>query len=255
MRQKKTKEMLQYWMGLYEQANSSNSAFQKRRFPERSDVQPADCRALLGDMFILEVKNKQVFYRLAGTRLCSLYGRELKNESFQEAFEGEDQRSAETLSAQMGSDGVAAIICSVAESSHGELVNLETLLLPLTYQGNPSQRVLGVTVACEMPSWIGAHPIIAQTIRSVRTLTPWAKEDENIAPPLSDEAVLDGYFPNSDSFSIRERLNTPSMQTDFKSSFAANNFDPHLSDGEINGEFKPARMVGHLQIIDGGRED
>jgi hypothetical protein len=55
----------------------------ERLAPERADIEPSAIRKILGDAFVLErhgVSNP--VFRLAGTRLCALFARELKGESF-----------------------------------------------------------------------------------------------------------------------------------------------------------------------------
>ncbi|MEE9375527.1 MAG: PAS domain-containing protein, partial [Rhizobiaceae bacterium] len=85
MRQKKTKQMLDYWMDLYQECGNSPENHHRHIWPDRSDVLPAQCRSLLGEMFILDTSNGEAKYRLAGTKLCGLYGRELKLERFSHA--------------------------------------------------------------------------------------------------------------------------------------------------------------------------
>ena len=53
------------------------------RRPARREVEPADIKSLLADTFILEADNLgDAIFRLAGTRLCGIYDRELKGISF-----------------------------------------------------------------------------------------------------------------------------------------------------------------------------
>ena len=54
-----------------------------RPAPKRTDIEPADIKTLLGDTFILERDTRgEAIFRLAGTRLCAIYGRELKGFAF-----------------------------------------------------------------------------------------------------------------------------------------------------------------------------
>ncbi|SPZ35149.1 PAS domain-containing protein [Agrobacterium tumefaciens] len=51
----------------------------KRSAPRREDIDPAKLKHHLGDLFILTDKGENTpFFRLAGTRLCDLFGRELR---------------------------------------------------------------------------------------------------------------------------------------------------------------------------------
>ena len=54
-----------------------------RPAPERADIVPGPIRHLLSDVFILTLDREAGHpFRLAGTRLCALFGRELKGERF-----------------------------------------------------------------------------------------------------------------------------------------------------------------------------
>src|SRR5262245_1342939 len=54
-----------------------------RRAPNRNQIDPGVIRGILGDSFMInrEVGTDAVF-RLAGTRICDMFGRELKGERF-----------------------------------------------------------------------------------------------------------------------------------------------------------------------------
>src|ERR1700759_268729 len=52
------------------------------RAPDRSDLKPDDVRELLGDVFVLACDEADRYpFRVAGTRLCALFGRDLKDKS------------------------------------------------------------------------------------------------------------------------------------------------------------------------------
>ena len=178
MRQKKTKQMLDYWMDLYLEVGNNPENHHRQIWPDRSDIQPSQCPSLLGDMFILETSNGRVDYRLAGTKLCAMYGRELKRESFGEVFIKQDQQSAENWAIRLAQDDYLALICSLGTTKEGRRLNMETLLLPLSHNGRVGHRVLGITVPCENPAWLGTNPIVDQTIRSVRVLHPWENQGD-----------------------------------------------------------------------------
>ena len=51
--------------------------------PERTDIEPGAIRAVLADAFILALDRGAGHpIRLAGTRMCALFGREIKGKSF-----------------------------------------------------------------------------------------------------------------------------------------------------------------------------
>ena len=237
MRQNNTKQMLNYWLSLYWEAGNEAGQNLQPTWPSRNDVQPSVCRSLLGNMFILERSGADVNYRLAGTHLCNMYGRELKQETFAEAFVGEDQRSAESWVYRLGLDDYIVLICSLGETQYGDTVNIETLLLPMLHNAQPGSRILGITTPCETPSWLGATPVIGQSIRSVRILRPWEDASAHFQP-------LEFNPPKDSIGSRRSDSNNPPMFTDQRQS---------LSNDALAFDFAQTRQVKHLRIIDGGR--
>ncbi len=91
--------LFQYW----------NRLRNGRPAPRRTEIEPADIKTLLADTFILEkdARGEPVF-RLAGTRLCALYGRELKGFSFASLWREKDQRLLSRLAE--GSFGSKSIV-------------------------------------------------------------------------------------------------------------------------------------------------
>ena len=73
MKQASSRELFGYW----------TARRGTRPAPERGEIEPSAIRRALGDVFILEFDRHQSHpFRLAGTRVCALFGRELKNEPF-----------------------------------------------------------------------------------------------------------------------------------------------------------------------------
>lgn len=59
----------------------------RRRAPARSDIDPADIRRILADTFILTADFvNDIRVRLAGTRVCALFAREIKGEAFEDLW-------------------------------------------------------------------------------------------------------------------------------------------------------------------------
>ena len=83
MKQDGSIALFQYW----------NRLRHGRPAPKRTEVEPADIKTLLADTFILERDTRsEAVFRLAGTRLCAVFGRELKGFSFPSLWRDKDQR-------------------------------------------------------------------------------------------------------------------------------------------------------------------
>jgi hypothetical protein len=162
MRQDGSIKLFQYW----------NRLRAGRPAPRRTEVEPADIKALLGDTFILEndVRGEAVF-RLAGTRLCAIYGRELKGFAFSSLWGDRDRRMVGRLVHNVLHENSVLLIAYEAISRGGRRVPVELLLLPLA-GGEESRRALGVATTTDKPYWLGADPIVDSTLEAVRVIDP-----------------------------------------------------------------------------------
>lgn len=144
-----------------------------RPAPNRSEVDPGEIRGLLGDTFILETNGPQdVRYRLAGTRLCSAHCRELKGRNFLRGWSTKDREALESLVAAITEDAAAAVIGVSGHTERGQILHMEMLLVPLNVPGEGRIRILGSCAPMEKPYWLGLHPILNQSISSLRLVWP-----------------------------------------------------------------------------------
>jgi hypothetical protein len=130
--------------------------------PARGDIDPAAIRQALGDTFVLAANPAAGHpFRLAGTRLCALVGRELKNESFLQLWEKSAQVSLRELIAVVLEEkvGVVASVTAAVEADPVLAVNLELLLLPLQHETKSEARVLGGMAPMAAPYWLGVKRV------------------------------------------------------------------------------------------------
>src|SRR5438132_7811566 len=74
---------------LFEYWNERRGA---REAPERSDIEPGAIRRALADTFILSFDGCAGYpFRIAGTRICAAFGRELKNVAFVDLWRMQDR--------------------------------------------------------------------------------------------------------------------------------------------------------------------
>jgi hypothetical protein len=133
-----------------------------RLAPNRGDIEPAAIRKTLGDTFVLALDGLASHpFRLAGTRLCALFGRELKAESFVKLWEKPAQTSLRELIAVVTEEkvGVVASVTASAASDPVLAVSIEMLLLPLAHETRAEARILGAMAPMTVPYWIGAKPV------------------------------------------------------------------------------------------------
>jgi hypothetical protein len=152
MKHPSNRELFTYW----------NAQRGDRLAPERADIEPSAIRKVLGDTFVLQADplRGQVF-RLAGTRLCALFGRELKAESFLPIWQRATQASVRELIAVVMDEKVGIVASATGAASDDTLapLQLEMVLLPLAAAAQSEARVIGALAPMAAPYWLGARTI------------------------------------------------------------------------------------------------
>jgi hypothetical protein len=101
------------------------------RAPDRSEIEPQALREHLGDIFVLACDASSGYpFRVAGTRVCALFGHDLKNVSFSALFARASRGEIEEIVTAVAEDTVPAIAGLTATTSNGGRAHLELLLLP-----------------------------------------------------------------------------------------------------------------------------
>lgn len=141
----------------------------ERPAPERADIEPGAIRKVLSDAFILALDGGAGHpFRLAGARVCALFGRELKSESFIGLWAAASQPIVSDLLAILNDERVGTVAGVTAQNADGDPIDLELLLLPLGASRPSLARTIGVLVPIKAPQWLGSSPIGALTLGSRR---------------------------------------------------------------------------------------
>jgi hypothetical protein len=115
------------------------------RAPDRSDIEPSAIRELLGDIFVLSADDAAGYpFRVAGTRLCALFGRDLKEASFPALFSTEGRREMEDIVSIVAADMLPVVAGVTAPSAHGATAYLELLLLPFNARAHEPISLTGL---------------------------------------------------------------------------------------------------------------
>jgi hypothetical protein len=114
------------------------------RAPDRSEIEPDAVRELLGDIFVLSYDSAAGYpFRVAGTRVCALLGRDLKDRSFSALFAPEARREIEEIIAVVSEEMLAAVAGITATSQNGSPAHLELLLLPFNARAHTPLSLTG----------------------------------------------------------------------------------------------------------------
>jgi len=155
MKHAASRELYAYW----EERRGARAA------PERAEIEPGAIRQVLSDAFILALDGRAGHpFRLAGTRVCALFGRELKGEPFIGLWAAASQPIVANLLAVLQSERVGTVAGVSAQAANGEPIELELLLLPLSAARPSLARTIGILAPLKMPQWLGASPIGALTL-------------------------------------------------------------------------------------------
>jgi len=144
-----------------------------RAAPERSEIEPAAIRRALGDVFILAFDRCADHpFRLAGTRVCALFGRELRGQPFLDLWDAQSRAAVADLLSGVSEDSVGAVASLNAQTAEGWAQGLELLVLPLRQRGESQARLIGVLAPFSVPFWLGAAHLQGLTLGTVRHLDP-----------------------------------------------------------------------------------
>lgn len=163
MKHKASRELYAYW----------NSLRGEHPAPERSQIDPGAIRAALGDTLILsQERSKDATFRLAGTRVCALFCRELKNTAFEPLFDDRTRPELAELVRQTNADFTGLVAGLTANVADAPAMPLELLLLPIFQRGTSDGRLIGVLAPTSAPYWLGTKPVQSLTLNSWRHVSP-----------------------------------------------------------------------------------
>lgn len=171
MKQRITRELFDYWDAL----RGTRSA------PDRADLDPGAIRSCLANTFVLRLDSAGDHrFRIAGTAICTLFGRELARSPFQTLWNTGDRRAVIDMVRKVSDDADGALAEITGRNAENESVGLEMILLPMTCAGEGTGRILGAMSATAVPYWLGVRPL--------RSLNLDARHDVNAVagPALTD---------------------------------------------------------------------
>jgi hypothetical protein len=145
----------------------------KRPAPERCEIEPGAIRRALGDVFVLAYDRAAGHtFRVAGTRVCALFGRELRGQTFLGLWDNDSRKATAELTMTVHEETVGVVASVSAETAEGWAQGLELLLLPLRHHGEAQARIIGVLAPLTVPFWLGATHLAALTLGTMRHLDP-----------------------------------------------------------------------------------
>lgn len=165
MKHPATRELFAYW----DRCRGERSA------PDRTDIEPGEIRGILGDTFLLTFEHDAGHpFRLSGTRICALFGRELKGDDFLSLWDDSSLLAIDELLAIIAEETVGIVASAAGHNEDGDSADIEMMLLPLGRQGRLPARLIGSLVAASTPApyWLGVRPLRSLTLGQFRHVGP-----------------------------------------------------------------------------------
>ena len=149
-----------------------------RDIPDQTDIDPRAIKRMLSHVFIVDATSpSRPLYRLAGTALCQRFGFELKGTGFLGHWEAQSGMTLGALMRQALKVKQPICISSIGATADAGMVEMETILVPVSFGGGGATRFIGMTQLLGDTSMLAGQPIAYQRIVSSELL----REDE----PLS----------------------------------------------------------------------
>lgn len=158
-----------------------------RMVPDQTDIDPRAIKRFLSYAFILDYQTPaRPIYRLAGTALCERFGFELKGTGFLAHWESQSTLALVSLLRQAMRSCQPVCLHSVAATADNGMVELETVLTPVSMNGGEPSRFFGMVQMLGDPT-----PLLGRTIAYERLVgsqliqedEPLFEDDQNRPPP------------------------------------------------------------------------
>lgn len=189
MRNKTTIDIFAYWDALR----------RGRDVPNRSDIDPSQVRHILADLFILEMTDAgEIRFRLAGTRICALFARELRGSRFDSIWRGEQTAQLAEIAAHVMATTTPVVMSAAANIGTSDRLPAELVLLPLRSPDGGVDRIIGSLTPLSRPAWLEATPVNFLDLKGVRQLElpsspPGQPRDPTGAkPPVPTQGAITG---------------------------------------------------------------
>jgi hypothetical protein len=163
-----------------------------RDVPDQTDIDPRTIKRFLSYSFILDCENPaRPVYRLAGTALCERFGFELKGTGFLAHWESQSGLSLVPLLRQSLKSCQPVCLSSIAATADNGMVELETILTPISFNGGVAVRFFGMVQMLSDPTPLLGHTIAyerligSQLIQEDEVLPQYDQNEPPLPPPPS----------------------------------------------------------------------
>ncbi len=168
-----------------------------RDVPDQTDIDPRAIKRMLPYVFILDAESPaRPIYRLAGTALCERFGFELKGTGFLAHWEAQSGVALASLLKQALRLKQPVCLTSIGASADCGMVELETVLAPVTFGPGGPTRFIGMIQIMSDATVLGGRPIAFQRLAAsqlIREDEPVSAYDTLPPPPPPPGPMLRGH--------------------------------------------------------------
>jgi hypothetical protein len=158
-----------------------------RAVPDQTDIDPRAIKRMLASVFILDVDNpSRPIYRLAGTGLCERFGFELRGTGFLAHWDAQSAVALASLLRQALMMRKPVCVSSIGTSANAGMVELETVLAPISFNGGEPNRFIGMIQVLSDHTALSDQPIAFQRLAGsqfIREEAPLSPFDDLPPPP------------------------------------------------------------------------
>lgn len=142
-----------------------------REVPARSQIEPGHIRNILPDLFILEKTPRgDIRFRLAGTRICSLFARELRGSAFDALWLAEQTGRLARIAEDVMTQKTPVVLSASSLAGTADRLPTEIILLPLLSPDGAVDRIIGALVPLSKPLWLEGTPVNYLDLDGIRVL-------------------------------------------------------------------------------------
>lgn len=168
-----------------------------REVPDQTDIDPRAIKRMLSHVFIVDARDPaRASYRLAGTWLCDRFGFELKGTSFLSTWDVQSHNPLVLLLRQSLALKQPVCISSIGATSSCAMIEMETILAPLSFSQAGATRFLGmVQILGDASAHLG-NPISFQRLAGSKVIQedePFSDSPPPPAPPPMPPQQLRGH--------------------------------------------------------------
>ena len=199
MQQKSPHTLYGYW----------NELRAGRIAPRRLEVEPSRIASILSETFMLErISASDYQYRLAGTRLCELFGSELRSSNFLSGWQDADAAVlAHQLALICEQGAVIALELETTEPARHAL-EFEAILLPLLHTGSSINRIIGAMCLTSPAPLIADERAWRRRLRRYEVIWPdgrprGALERSGVSTPFQAPQLLPAPVPKPERPQLR----------------------------------------------------